>query len=100
MAELGSYVGCALAPLITLLDPDCVVVDARLAEGCGPFIAGVTAEVERRCPPDLARTVTVVAGELADAERYGALAAADAHAAALVSETAWQALPPAVRGSA
>jgi predicted NBD/HSP70 family sugar kinase len=101
MAELGSYVGRALAPLITMLDPDCVIVDARLAEGCGPFIAGVTAEVERRCPPDLARTATVVAGELADAERYGALAAADAHAAALVTETtAWQALPPAIRGSA
>ena len=100
MAELGSYVGRALAPLITVLDPDCVVVDARLAEGCGPFIAGVTTEVERRCPPDLARTVTVVAGELADAERYGALAAADAHAAALVSETAWPVLPPALRGSA
>jgi predicted NBD/HSP70 family sugar kinase len=100
MVELGGHVGCALAPLITMLDPDCVVVDARLAEGCGPFIAGVTAEVERRCPPDLARTVTVVAGELAAAERYGALAAADAHAAALVSEAGWQALPPALRGTA
>ena len=100
LAELGSHVGRALAPLITTLDPDCVVVDARLAEGCGPFIAGVTTEVERRCPPDLARTVTIVAGELADAERYGALAAADAHAAALVSETAWLALPPPARGSA
>ena len=100
LAELGSHVGCALAPLITTLDPDCVVVDARLAGGCGPFIAGVTREVERRCPPDLARTVTIVAGELADAERYGALAAADAHAAAMVSETGWQVLPPALRGSA
>lgn len=86
MAELGSLVGCALAPLVTMLDPDCVVVDARLDEGCGPFVAGVTTELERRCPPDLAGTVMVVAGELADAERYGALAAADAHAAALVSE--------------
>ncbi len=100
LAELGSHVGCALGPLVTMLDPDCVVVDARLGDGCGPFIAGVTAEVEQRCPPDLARTVTVVAGELADAERYGALAAADAHAAALVSETAWPVLPPALRGSA
>ncbi len=98
MTALGSLVGCALAPLVTVLDPDCVVVDARLAEGCGPFVAAVTAQLGRRCPPDLARTVTVVAGELADAERYGALAAADAHAAALVSETAWQPLPPAVRG--
>jgi hypothetical protein len=32
----------------------------------------------------------VVAGELDDAERYGALAAADAHAAALVSETSFR----------
>jgi hypothetical protein len=28
-------------------------------------------------------------GELVDAERYGALAGADAHAAALISEAAW-----------
>jgi ROK family len=97
MAELGSLVGCALAPLVTMLDPDCVVVDARLGEGCGPFIAGVAAEVEQRCPPDLAGTLTVVAGELDDAERYGALAAADAHAAALISETARPGLPSAVR---
>jgi predicted NBD/HSP70 family sugar kinase len=88
MAELGSLVGCALAPLVTMLDPDCIVVDARLGAGCRPFIAGATAELERRCPPDLARTVMVVAGELDDAERYGALAAADAHAAALVSALA------------
>jgi predicted NBD/HSP70 family sugar kinase len=88
MSELGSLVGCALAPLVTMLDPDCVVVDARLAEGCGPFVAGVTTELEQRCPPDLAGTLMVVAGELADAERYGALAAADAHAAALISENA------------
>jgi predicted NBD/HSP70 family sugar kinase len=97
MAELGSLIGSALAPLVTMLDPDCVVVDARLGEGCGPFIAGVTAEVEQRCPPDLAGSLTVVAGELDDAERYGALAAADAHAAALISQTAWPGFPPAVK---
>jgi predicted NBD/HSP70 family sugar kinase len=97
MAELGALVGCALAPLVTMLDPDCVVVDARLSGGCGPFIAGVTAEVERRCPPDLAGALTIVAGELDDAERYGALAAADAHAAALISGAAWPGFLPAVR---
>jgi predicted NBD/HSP70 family sugar kinase len=93
--ELGSLVGRALAPLATLLDPDCVVVDARLAAACGPFIAGVTAELARRCPPDLASSLAVVAGELNDAERYGALAAADAHATALLSAGAWPVLPPA-----
>ena len=93
MAELGALVGRALAPLVTMLDPDCVVVDARLGEGCGAFIAGVAAEVEQRCPPDLAGTLTVVAGALDDAERYGALAAADAHAAELISEAAWPGFP-------
>jgi hypothetical protein len=86
-------VGRALAPLATLLDPDCVVVDARLAAACGPLIAGVTAELARRCPPDLASSLAVVAGELKDAERYGALAAADAHATALLSAGAWPVLP-------
>jgi hypothetical protein len=58
-----------------------VIVDARLAEKCKPFIAGVNAELARRCPPDLAESLVVVAGELNDAELYGALAAADAQAA-------------------
>jgi hypothetical protein len=100
VAELGALVGCALAPLATTLDPDCLVVDARLAEECQPFIAGVTAELRRRCPPDLAGNLVVVAGELDDAERYGALAAANAHAVALVSAAARQTLPPAARGRA
>jgi predicted NBD/HSP70 family sugar kinase len=100
MVELGGLVGRALGPLVTMLDPDCVVVDARLGEGCGAFIAGVTAEVEQRCPPDLAGTLTVVAGELDDAERYGALAAADAHAAEPISEAAWPGFSPAVRARA
>jgi len=75
-------------------------IDSRLAEGCGPFIAGVTTELQRRCPPDLAGTLLVVAGELDDAERYGALAAADAYAAALVSETSRRVPPPAVTSGA
>jgi hypothetical protein len=43
----------------------------------------------RRCPPDLAGILGIVAGEPEDAERYGALAAATAHASALVTEGAW-----------
>ncbi len=78
--------GRALSSLVTALDPDCVVVDARLGEECGPFIAEFTAELARRCPLGLTATLMVVPGEFTDAERYGALAAADAHAVALVSE--------------
>ncbi len=86
---LGSLLGRALSALVTTLDPDCVVVDPRLAEECRPFIAAFTAELAQRCPPGLVGPLTVVSGEFVDAERYGALAAADAHAAALVSAGAW-----------
>ena len=48
--------------------------------------AAFTAELERCCPPGHAGTLMVVPGEFTDAERYGAQAAADAHAMALVSE--------------
>jgi hypothetical protein len=80
-AELGSLVGRALAPLVTTLDPDCVVVDARLADQAASFMAGVIAQLARQCPRQLTENLTVVAGELKDARWYGALAAADAHAA-------------------
>jgi predicted NBD/HSP70 family sugar kinase len=86
-AKLGPLVGRALAPLVTTLDPDCVVVDARLADRAAAFMAGVTSELARRCPPQVA--VAVVAGELEDAQRFGALAAADAHAVTLLSQPAW-----------
>ena len=82
---LGSLVGRALAPLATALNPDCVVVDARLGSRTASFMAGVTAQLARQCPRQVAENLAVVAGELADAQRFGALAAADAHAAALLS---------------
>lgn len=81
VTEYGSLVGRVLAPLVTALDPDCVVVDARLADKGKPFMAGLTEELARRSPPDLADSLVVVAGELNDAELYGALAAADAQVA-------------------
>jgi hypothetical protein len=89
LATQGPLVGQALAPLVTALDPDCVIVDARLGERAGPFIQGVTAELRRRCPHGVAGSLAVVAGELENAERFGALAAADIYAATLVSESMW-----------
>ena len=71
------------------------MVDARLAQECGPFIAEFAAELARRCPPGIAGALAVVPGEFADAERYGALAAADASATVLVSEAASPRCPPA-----
>ena len=87
-AMLGLLLGRAFSSLVTTLDPDCVVVDARLAQECGPFIAEFTLELARHCPPEIAVSLPVVPGDFTDAERYGALAAADAHAAVLVSEIA------------
>ena len=95
---LGSLLGRALSSLVTTLDPDCVVVDPRLAEECGPFIAEFTAELAQRCPPDLVGPLLVVPGGFVDAERYGALAVADAYAAALVSEGAWPGWSPTAGG--
>jgi predicted NBD/HSP70 family sugar kinase len=94
-AELGPLVGRAVAPLVTVLDPDCIVVDANLAAQCDPFIAAVNAELTRRCPPGLAASLAVVPGDFTDAERYGALTAADTYAATLVSEGTWPAFPQA-----
>lgn len=84
-AALGSLVGRALAPLATALNPDCVVVDARLGSRTASFMAGVTAQLARQCPRQVAENLAVVAGELEDAQRFGALAAADDYAAALLS---------------
>ena len=97
---LGSLLGRAFSPLVTTLDPDCVVVDPRLGEECWPFIAEFTAELARRCPQDLVRSLVVVPGEFVDAELHGALAAADAHAAAQVSQGAWPKWSPTAAGRA
>lgn len=79
LTGLGGLIGHALAPLMTALDPDCLVVDAGLGESVEHFIAGLTQELKRRCPPPLTEWLTVVPGGLPDAARSGALALADAH---------------------
>jgi predicted NBD/HSP70 family sugar kinase len=87
IAEFGPLVGRALAPLVTALDPDCVLIDARLGEAAKPFAERVIAELARRCPPELANGLPIIPGELGDAEALGALAAADAHAATLIAKS-------------
>jgi ROK family len=84
LPKLGTLVGQALAPLITAYDPDCVVVDAGLGCWSEYFTSAVISELQRRCPPPVTERLCVVAGNLDDAERWGALALADAHASARV----------------
>lgn len=85
LPELGTLAGQALAPLITAYDPDCMVVDAGLGRWAAYFTTAVVTELQRRCPPLVTERLAVVAGELDDAERSGALALADAHASAMLA---------------
>ena len=87
-AELGSLVGRALAPLLTVLDPDCVVADARLGHAAESFIAALRAQAAASCPRQLIERLVFVPGELDDAVRAGALAAADGYAVTMISRAA------------
>ena len=86
-AELGLLVGRALIPLLTVFDPDCVVVDARLGRAAESFIAALRAQAAASCPRQLLDRLVIVPGELDDAVRTGALAAADGYAATMVART-------------
>lgn len=86
LAELGPLTGRALAPLVSTLDPDCVVIDCQLGDAAKLFAEKVAAEIARRCPPQLADGLRVIPGELEDAEALGAIAAADAYATMFTSD--------------
>lgn len=75
--DLGAMVGRPVATLTTLLDPDCVIVDASLERAAAPFIAGLTEELSHRCPPALVSRLSIVQGTLVNAMTLGAIAAAD-----------------------
>lgn len=67
-----------LATLTTMLDPDCIVVDASLEAAAAPFIAGLTEELTRRSSAALMSRVSILQGTLPNAIALGAIAAADA----------------------
>jgi len=74
-----------VATLTTMLDPDCVIVDASLEGAAAPFIAGLTEEMSHRCPPMLMSRLSILQGTLANAVALGAIAAADDVTAAAVT---------------
>jgi len=75
--DLGATIARPVATLTTLLDPDCIIVDATLEGAAVPFIAGLTQELSHRCPPVLMSRLAVLQGTLANATALGAIAAAD-----------------------
>lgn len=76
--DLGALIGKPLSSVVTILDPDCVVLDARLEAAAAPLIAGLIATLEQRCPAALVSRLRVLPGALPDAAARGALAAANA----------------------
>jgi predicted NBD/HSP70 family sugar kinase len=76
--DLGALIGRPLSSVVTVLDPDCVLVDARIDAAAAPLIAGLTAELGQRCPAALVSRLSVMPGALPDATARGALAAANA----------------------
>ena len=98
LAQLAPLAGRALAPLVSTLDPDCVVIDSKLGDAAKLFAERVAAEIARRCPPQVAEGLRVIPGELGDAEALGAIAAADAYATMLISESMSPALLPGAAG--
>jgi predicted NBD/HSP70 family sugar kinase len=76
--DLGAMVARPVATLTTLIDPDCIIVDASLEGATVPFIAGLTEELTHRSSAALMSRLTVAPGTLRDATAFGAIAAADA----------------------
>jgi predicted NBD/HSP70 family sugar kinase len=84
--DLGAMVARPVAALTTLIDPDCVIVDASLEGAADPFIAGLTEELTHRSSAALMARLTVARGTLQNAIALGAIAAADAVAHSAVTK--------------
>lgn len=75
--DAGTRVGTALAVLVTLLDPELVVIGGDLAEAGDLLVDPVAAALRHRAMPAVAHDVAVLVSELGDqAEVLGALALA------------------------
>lgn len=90
LRDLGVMIGQPMATLVTVLDPDCIVVDGSLGQAAVPLADGLTAELSHRCPPMLLSRLSVLQGTLANAVACGAIAAANNVAQSLATGT----LPP------
>lgn len=77
MEQLGQLVGIPLATAVTILDPDVVVVDARLGSASAAFMKGLRLSVASRCTPSLVDGLAMREGSLVDSRSWGALAFAN-----------------------
>lgn len=77
LRDLGVLIGRAVSSLITAVDPDAIIVDARLENAAAPVIDGLSGELARRCPADLLARLQISPGLLLNAHHCGAIAAAN-----------------------
>lgn len=66
LREFGARIGALLAPAVSLLDPDVIIVDGALEQAADVVARGLRDEVERSCSPLSTRNLRVVPGTLAD----------------------------------
>jgi predicted NBD/HSP70 family sugar kinase len=76
LRDLGRLVGQPLATIVTMLDPDSIIVDGTLGPAAAPFIEGLHLELDHRCPPTIAAGVRIQPGVLNDPVTRGAFTAA------------------------
>lgn len=66
LREFGARIGALVAPMVSLLDPDLIIVDGALEEAADVVARGLRDEVERSCSPLSTRNLRVVPGTLGD----------------------------------
>lgn len=76
--DLGALTAQASAAVVTVLEPDLLIVDSRLRAAAGVFIGGLTHGLTQRCGSRLIRGLDVIQGVLDEPIALGALAAANA----------------------
>ncbi|WP_037914211.1 ROK family transcriptional regulator [Actinacidiphila yeochonensis] len=84
LTDLGRLVARPLAGVVTMLNPEVLVIDPALHAGHRPFVDGLSTHLA----PAAARAPRIVPGDLPDAHAYGALALGDREPAAPYPATA------------
>lgn len=72
--DLGRTLGRALASSVTLLNPQCLVVDGTLRRAAPCVADGLRDELRRRCPPGVLQALSIVEGTLTHPRAAGARA--------------------------
>lgn len=70
LREFGARIATLLAPAVSLLDPEAIVIDGALGPASEVVARGLREELERTCSPLAAQNLNVVPGALGDAAPF------------------------------